>query len=154
MRRWLLRWVERMLMVVGVIALGYCGWLSAESFLYQSFENRELEKILASAPVPAAHDVASPSRVLVPGSTIGRIEIPRLAVTAIVRAGSDSNVLGDMMTGDATKRYSIELYAQAFNLLNHTNAINFSGVLTSPFFGQATSAAPPRRVEIGARLNF
>jgi len=72
----------------------------------------------------------------------------------IVRAGSDSNVLGDMMTGDATKRYSIELYAQAFNLLNHTNAINFSGVVTSPFFGQATSAAPPRRVEIGARLNF
>jgi len=38
--------------------------------------------------------------------------------------------------------------------LNHTNALNFSGVLTSPFFGQATSAAPPRRVEIGARLSF
>ena len=92
-RRWLLRCVERMLMVVGVIALGYCGWLTAESFLYQSFENRELEKILASAPVPAAHDVASPARVLVAGSTIGRIEIPRLAVTAIVRAGSDARTL-------------------------------------------------------------
>jgi hypothetical protein len=72
----------------------------------------------------------------------------------IVRAGSDSNVLGDMMTGDANKRFSIELYAQAFNLLNHTNAINFSGVVSSPFFGQATSAAAPRRVEVGARLNF
>ncbi len=72
----------------------------------------------------------------------------------IVRAGSDANVLGDMATGDANKRYAIELYAQVFNLLNHTNAINFSGVLTSPFFGQATSAAPPRRVEIGARLSF
>lgn len=72
----------------------------------------------------------------------------------ILRPGADSNVLGDMMTGDANKRYAIELYAQAFNLLNHTNAINFSGVMTSPFFGQATSAAPPRRVEIGARLSF
>jgi hypothetical protein len=72
----------------------------------------------------------------------------------IVRGGGDSNVLGDMMTGDAAKRYSVELYAQVFNLLNHTNAVNFSGVLTSPFFGQATSAAPPRRVEIGARLGF
>ena len=71
----------------------------------------------------------------------------------IVRGG-DSNVLGDMMTGDANKRYTIELYAQAFNLLNHVNAINFSGVLTSPFFGQATSAGAPRRVEVGARLNF
>lgn len=72
----------------------------------------------------------------------------------IVRGGGDSNVLGDMMTGDANKRYSVELYAQAFNLLNHTNAINFSGVVASPFFGQATSAAAPRRVEVGARLNF
>jgi hypothetical protein len=71
----------------------------------------------------------------------------------IVRGG-DSNPLGDMMTGDAGKRYAIELYAQAFNLLNHTNALNFSGVLTSPFFGRATSAAAPRRIEIGTRLTF
>jgi hypothetical protein len=72
----------------------------------------------------------------------------------IVRAGADTNVLGDMMTGDSAKRYSVELYAQAFNVLNHTNALNFSGVETSPFFGQATSAAPPRRIELGARFSF
>ncbi len=72
----------------------------------------------------------------------------------IVRAGPDTNVLGEMMTGDSTKRYAVELYAQAFNVLNHTNALNFSGVETSPFFGQATSAAPARRIEIGARLSF
>jgi hypothetical protein len=72
----------------------------------------------------------------------------------IVRAGGDSNPLGDMMMGDANKRYAIELYAQAFNLLNRTNALNFGGVLTSPFYGRATSAAPPRRVEIGTRLSF
>jgi hypothetical protein len=72
----------------------------------------------------------------------------------IVRGGGDSNVLGDMMTGDAGKRYAIELYAQAFNLTNHVNALNYSGVLTSQFFGQATSAAAPRRLEVGARLSF
>jgi hypothetical protein len=72
----------------------------------------------------------------------------------IVRAGADSNVLGDMMTGDAAKHYALEIYAQVFNLLNHTNALNFSGVLTSPFFGHATSAAAPRRMEVGARLSF
>ena len=33
-------------------------------------------------------------------------------------------------------------------------ALNFSGVVGSPFFGQATSAAAPRRVELGARLTF
>jgi hypothetical protein len=72
----------------------------------------------------------------------------------IVRAGADTNVLGDMMMGDMTKRYSVELYAQAFNVLNRTNALNFSGVETSPFFGQATAAAPARRIEIGARFSF
>jgi hypothetical protein len=72
----------------------------------------------------------------------------------IVRVGSDTNVIGDMMTGDSARRYAVELYAQAFNVLNHTNALNFSGVETSPFFGQPTSAAPPRRIEIGARFAF
>jgi hypothetical protein len=43
---------------------------------------------------------------------------------------------------------------QGYNLLNHTNALNFSGVMTSPFFGHATSAASPRRLEIGTRLTF
>ena len=44
-------------------------------------------------------------------------------------------------------------YLQAFNLLNHTNLGVFSGVLTSPFFGQATSAQMPRRMEVGMRFN-
>ena len=47
-----------------------------------------------------------------------------------------------------------ELYAQAFNLLNHANLGAFSGVQTSPFFGQATSAQSPRRMELGMRVNF
>jgi carboxypeptidase family protein/TonB-dependent receptor-like protein len=72
----------------------------------------------------------------------------------LLRGGGDSNPLGDMPTGDGSKRYAVELYAQAFNLLNRVNATTFSGVVSSPFFGQATAAAPPRRVEVGARLSF
>ena len=72
----------------------------------------------------------------------------------ILRGGADSNPLGDMPSRDNTKRYAIEVYAQAFNLLNHTNATTFSGVLTSPFFGQPTAAAAPRRVELGTRFTF
>jgi len=55
---------------------------------------------------------------------------------------------------DGQKRYSVELYAQAYNALNRVNPLNFSGVLTSPFFGQATSAAAARRVEVGTRFSF
>jgi len=58
------------------------------------------------------------------------------------------------MPGMANKKYRFELYAQAFNLLNHSNLLAFSGVQTSPFFGQATSAQSPRRMELGLRLNF
>ncbi len=72
----------------------------------------------------------------------------------VVRRGSDSNPLADMPGGDASTRYGFELYAQAFNVFNHTNALTFSGVQSSPFFGRAISAAAPRRVEFGARLSF
>jgi len=41
-----------------------------------------------------------------------------------------------------------------YNALNRKNPLNFSGVLASPFFGQPTSAAAPRRIEIGTRFSF
>ena len=72
----------------------------------------------------------------------------------IVR-GDNADPLANMSGLDGQNtRFAVELYAQAYNLLNRMNAINFSGVITSPFFGQPTSAAPPRRVEIGTRLTF
>ena len=47
-----------------------------------------------------------------------------------------------------------EIYARATNVLNLVNPQRFSGVLTSPFFGMATSAAAPRRIVVGTRLSF
>ena len=51
-------------------------------------------------------------------------------------------------------RYRLDLYAQVFNLFNTANYNTFVGNMLSPYFGQATSAAPPRRIEIGASLSF
>jgi hypothetical protein len=57
--------------------------------------------------------------------------------------------------GDGTnQRFNVELYVQAFNLLNRTNFMNFSGNLQSPFFGRPTSAAQARRVEVGTQFRF
>lgn len=72
----------------------------------------------------------------------------------MVRIGGGDGVSPPSMPGAANKKYRFELYAQAFNLLNHANLLAFSGVQTSPFFGQATSAQSPRRMELGLRLNF
>jgi hypothetical protein len=51
-------------------------------------------------------------------------------------------------------RYRLDIYVQAFNLLNHTNLNAFVGNLLSPAFGQATSAGPARRFEVGASFAF
>jgi hypothetical protein len=72
----------------------------------------------------------------------------------IVRRGADSNPLGDTPAGGIDSRYTFEIYAQLFNAFNHVNAQTFSGVMTSPFFGQPVSASAPRRIELGARLTF
>jgi hypothetical protein len=45
-------------------------------------------------------------------------------------------------------------YTNIQNVFNHRNFNNPSGVLTSPFFGESTSALAPRTVELGVRLNF
>jgi hypothetical protein len=58
-----------------------------------------------------------------------------------------------MMEGGAS-RYRLDLYVQAFNLFNTTNLNTFIGNQLSPYFGTATSAAPPRRVEVGLSLSF
>jgi sortase A len=91
--------LERLLFIVGIVCLAYYGYVSTESALYQAYEAKELDAILTSVPAPP-QPVAEPADVPLPprarpasGSTIGRLEIPRLHVSAIVRAGSDARTL-------------------------------------------------------------
>ena len=72
----------------------------------------------------------------------------------MIRVGAGDGAAPPSMSMGATKKYRLEFYAQAFNLLNHANLGIFNGVETSPFFGQATSAQSPRRMELGMRFNF
>src|SRR5215813_2196049 len=84
--RWLRIQLERLLLVIGALCLGYYLYVYWEARLYQAFEDKELDTILENgrhAP-PTVGARPAPAQ----GSTIGRIEIPRLGVSAIVRAGS------------------------------------------------------------------
>jgi hypothetical protein len=72
----------------------------------------------------------------------------------LVRIGGGDGAAPPSIGMGGTKKYHLEFYAQAFNLLNHTNLGVFNGVVVSPFFGHATSAQPPRRLEVGMRMNF
>lgn len=106
-------WLELVLLGLGLFLLSYSGYMWVEAQLYQAMENRELDALLASSSLPTATDPATepgaasdsppaydggdvtpPPRMRPrPGSLIGRIEIPRLDVSAVIRAGSDSRTL-------------------------------------------------------------
>jgi sortase A len=101
-----LRLLERLLLLLGIMGLGYYGYVTAETALYQAYETRELDAILTSAreaPAPPARLGApaiprSETTVILrprpaAGDALGLLEIPRLGVSAIVRAGSDSRTL-------------------------------------------------------------
>ncbi|HEX2444576.1 MAG TPA: TonB-dependent receptor [Vicinamibacterales bacterium] len=71
----------------------------------------------------------------------------------IVRINSDNIPAGGpAMALGGSERVRFELYAAFQNFLNRTNLVGFSGVMTSPFFGEATSALPGRRIELGLRI--
>jgi sortase A len=99
----MLQWAERLLLLAGVLGVGYFVYTYTEERLYQAFEDRELDKILndtaATGTSGTAREKAAPAPRAVPrrtfaaGSTVGRIEIPRLGVSAVIRAGSDARTL-------------------------------------------------------------
>jgi hypothetical protein len=51
-------------------------------------------------------------------------------------------------------RYRLQFFVQVQNVTNRANYIGYSGVLTSPFFGQPTRVANPRKVDIGMSFQF
>jgi hypothetical protein len=63
-------------------------------------------------------------------------------------------IQGGFGNGAADTRYRIELYVSAQNVTNHRNLVGYSGVLTSPFFGQPTNVLNPRKAELGVRFGF
>jgi len=48
----------------------------------------------------------------------------------------------------------ITVALNAFNVLNHTNDTTFVGTITSPFFGRAVAAQPPRRMQLNLQFKF
>ena len=73
----------------------------------------------------------------------------------VIRAGGGGETpMGGFSGGAEDKRWRVELYLAGTNILNHTNFLGYSGVMTSPFFGDPTSAGAARKLEVGARFGF
>jgi hypothetical protein len=66
--------------------------------------------------------------------------------------GGDGPQMVIMEGGNA--RYRLDFYLNIMNAFNHVNYNAFVGNQLSSFYGTATSAGPPRRIEIGFSLGF
>jgi hypothetical protein len=68
--------------------------------------------------------------------------------------GGNGGMAGGFGPGAANKRFQLQFYAAAQNVTNHANYIGYSGVISSPFFLQATNVLNPRKIELGVRFGF
>ncbi len=80
-------------------------------------------------------------------------ETSRSGSTRVVVQAGDYGAIGAQL-GAMEKKWRFNFYLQATNLLNHFNPTNFVSVMTSPFFGRPTAAAPARQIETGVKFSF
>jgi len=98
-RATMLRRFEHLFVIAGIGILGWCAWLLADSGLSQWQARRSLETVSLAAsvgPPPVSAGAASPlpsAPIVHPGSVIGDLTIPRVALGAVVLHGSDTQTL-------------------------------------------------------------
>jgi hypothetical protein len=67
----------------------------------------------------------------------------------------DLNIAHDFKLGKSAKEQKVlTVGLNSFNVLNHTNDVTYVGVITSPFFGHAVAAQPPRRMQLDVQFKF
>jgi sortase A len=91
--------VQRCLWAIGFIVLGYCGmaWFSAR--LHQSEGSAELDRLRTTQQSDDVRTTTPPH-----GGLVGRMEIPRLHLSAVIFEGTDEPVLSEgvgHLTGSA-----------------------------------------------------
>ena len=97
--------VNRLLIAFGLACLLFCTLAVAQSAIYQRKAKAEIiERISAHrldgpasvspTPAPASNRIPDVARPLVEGELIGRVDIPRLKLSAAVAEGDDNATLG------------------------------------------------------------
>jgi sortase A len=98
--RRILKWAQRALFACAVLLLGYCGFALGDAWTFQRRESRDLDRLLrdqrsASEGKPQSEPSISPKGgpAAATDGLIGRIEIPRLLLSAIVVEGINRTTL-------------------------------------------------------------
>jgi sortase A len=96
--RRILRWTRRLLLAGALSLLSYCGFVLGDAWIFQKRESRNLERRLeqeraASTPPTAAPSLPQDRPAIADDGLIGRIEISRLDLSAVVFEGVDKTTL-------------------------------------------------------------
>ena len=118
------RWIERTLLLAGVIGLGVWTWSRVSSGMFQDWESWSFDRAMRGEsasisdylvekkdqfvgavralweppaspqpPAPAPHPPVQPRSFHTPSSVVGRLAIPRLRLSAMVREGTGESTL-------------------------------------------------------------
>lgn len=108
----ILRWGQSFFFVVSILALGYCAYALVEARVYQAYQSRRFQEAVNDSKPPVAGmepppvtsvfslPVDSPpaplnrtARAAHPDFPLGRIEIPRIGLAAMIIEGLDGGTL-------------------------------------------------------------
>lgn len=88
----MMRFIERILLITGILCLGLYGFFTVQARWHQAELEREFEETYQ--PVPAAPEPRVPSNPhLKEGDLVGRLEVPRLDLSVMVMEGTASKTL-------------------------------------------------------------
>ena len=95
-----LKWGQRVFFACAVLLLGYCAFALVDARIFQRRESRELDRLLRdrnlasqSTPQPGPSTAPQGAPAAAVDGLIGRIEIPRLLLSAVVVEGTGKTVL-------------------------------------------------------------
>jgi sortase A len=107
-----LRWSQYLTFGVGVLLLGYCGFVLLDARLFENYQSRQFQQALKSltlskggaknlhpSSLPAPEAQPTPTRTESPGiaglggSALGRIEISAIGLDAMIMEGTDGKTL-------------------------------------------------------------
>ncbi len=99
--RSILRWTQRLLLAAGLALLAWCAYVLLDARNFQQAEDRRLDRLLSvsqetSPRTPQTSPPAAPPVPLPPARAdglIGRLDIPRLALSAVVIEGVGASAL-------------------------------------------------------------
>jgi len=91
------RWIEALLLLAGVIAVGIWAWSYLRMAAFQSWGNRVLDHRIDGGSATVSRPRGTPPEQTPPsvknGALIGRLAIPRLNMRAVVREGAGEDTL-------------------------------------------------------------